>query len=107
MKRLLLPVLVALALPTAVNAVPRNTIRFVGKYQIVCKAFDKGYLTKDQKNELLIEAFIKFDDNYNGTKYARKQATREIFTGFGNIKNRPECLNDLETYIKKNIYPEL
>ena len=65
MKRLLLPLLAALALPTAVNANVRNSIRFDGKYQIVCDAFDKGFLTKDQKNELLIEAYIKYDDNFN------------------------------------------
>ena len=106
MKRLILPLLAALALPTAANAVSRNTIRFNGKKQIVCKAFDKGYLTKDQKNELLIEAYIKYDDNYKGTKYDRKQATREIFYRFGQRDN-PECLNDLETYIKVNIYLEL
>ena len=63
MKRLLLPLLVTLALPAAANTI-RNSVIFDGKYQIVCKAFDKGYLTKDQKNELLIEAYIKYDDNY-------------------------------------------
>ena len=106
MRKLLIPLLAAIALPTAANAVPRNTIRFDGKKQIVCKAFDKGYLTKDQKNELLIEAYIKYDDNFKGTKYDRKQATREIFSRFGQ-RNNPKCLNDLETYIKENIYPEL
>tara|TARA_B100001121_G_scaffold257531_1_gene235823 strand:+ start:208 stop:528 length:321 start_codon:yes stop_codon:yes gene_type:complete len=106
MKRLLLPLLAALALPTAAYANYGNSARFNGKYQIVCNAFDKGYLTKDQKNELLIEAYIKYDDNFKGTKYHKKRAIREIFTSFGK-KNRPECLSDLETYIKENIYPGL
>ena len=106
MRKLFIPLLCAIALPTEANANVKNNVRFEGKYQIVCKAFDKGYLTKDQKNDLLIEAYIKYDDNYIGTKYDRKRATREIFTRFGK-KILPECLNDLETYIKENIYPGL
>ena len=110
MKRLLLPLLAALALPTAVNASPYlNTLKFTSKASVICDAFDKEYLTIDQKNDLLIDAYISFDDNFRGTKLTRIKATRNIFSTaiLLDLLNKEECLRDLETYVIENIYPEL
>ena len=94
MKRLLLPLLAALALPNAVNASPLNTLKFTSKGSVICDAFDKEYLTIDQRNDLLINAYIGFDDNFRATKLTRIKATRNIFntTILLDLPNKEECL---------------
>ena len=79
-------------------------IRLNASYTTACTAFDKGYLTEDQKNELIIEAYISWNDEYKGNKKARIAQTQQMFRWAG---DRRECLQDLENYIHENIYPEL
>tara|TARA_B100000886_G_scaffold301885_1_gene231636 strand:+ start:683 stop:1003 length:321 start_codon:yes stop_codon:yes gene_type:complete len=105
MKRLLLPLLALFTFPTVVSASPYlNTLEFNSKVSVICDAFNKEYLTKDQRNDLLIDAYISFDDNYKGTKATRIKSTRNIFS---KALYKGECLRDLETYVIENIYPEL
>ena len=106
MRKLLITLIAALTLPTAVNAnTTLNDVRFNGSYSIVCKAFNKKYLNKNQKNELIIEAYENWNDNFRGDKISRIIATRKIFK-LDRYKKQ-KCLNDLKTFVKENIYPEL
>ena len=108
MKKLLLLVLISFSsIPANATAYGNymDDARFNGKHSITCKAYNKGYLTKDQKNDLLIEAYNNWNDGYNGNKLKRIKATESMFR-IVTYKNK-ECMEDLKTYIKENIYPEI
>ena len=108
MKKLLLLVLISFSsIPANATAYGNymDDAKFDGKHSITCKAYNKGYLTKDQKNELLIEAFNNWNDGYNGNKLERIKATKRRFSKVTYLNQ--ECMEDLKTYIKKNIYPEI
>ena len=82
MKKLLLLVLISFSsIPANATAYGNymDDAKFDGKHSITCKAYNKGYLTKDQKNELLIEAYKNWNDGYNGNKLKRIKATKQIF----------------------------
>ena len=105
MKRLLLPLLAALALPLepifAFENIGTNA-ELKGKHENTCEAYDRGYLTIEQRDQLLIEAYDSWDEEYKGN---RRERFKEIESEIRYRKySYPNCFEALEKYIldKKN-----
>ena len=100
MKRLLLPLLAALAFPTAsyANLNGIYSAELDGKIDIICDASMRGYLTNEQRDKYLTDSYIKWNDLYVGDKKTRQ---REMLNTIKWSKkyDYPNCFDVLEKYV--------
>ena len=100
MKRLLLPLLAAFALPLEPSHAFLLERALEGKIYTACEAHKRGYLTSEQRDELLIEAYEHWNDQVDFNRAKRFKIIEEGLNWRKEFKY-PNCFQELEKYILK------